>query len=100
MVDDKGVMSGNCLAEGCVPSKAVQEVTELVRRLAKGSALGLGAAPGVDFAGVMAHKDRVQRTRYEQHATELAALSGRLELLQGTARLVGPNEVEVTRARR
>ncbi|MGF2945518.1 FAD-dependent oxidoreductase, partial [Mycobacterium sp. Lab-001] len=26
MVDPKGVMSGNCLAEGCVPSKAVREI--------------------------------------------------------------------------
>lgn len=95
MVDDKGVLSGNCLAEGCVPSKAVREVAELVRRLAKGSALGLGAPPSVDFSGVMAHKDRVQRTRYEQHAAELAALGDRLELLRGTARLVGPHEVEV-----
>ncbi|MGC9200260.1 MAG: FAD-dependent oxidoreductase, partial [Acidobacteriaceae bacterium] len=26
MVDTKGVMSGNCLSEGCVPSKAVREM--------------------------------------------------------------------------
>lgn len=95
MVDDKGVMSGNCLAEGCVPSKAVREVTELVRRLAKGADLGLGGPANVDFGRVMAHKDRVQRTRYEQHARELDALGGRVELVKGVACLVGPHEVEV-----
>ena len=25
MIDKKGVMSGNCLSEGCVPSKAIIE---------------------------------------------------------------------------
>jgi len=95
MVDDKGVMSGNCLFEGCVPSKAVREVSELVRRMAKGPAFGLSGPGSVDFAGVMAHKDRVQRTRYEQHAAELGRVADRLELRRGSARLVGPHEVEV-----
>ena len=32
MVDPKGVMSGNCLAEGCVPSKTVREIAHLLTR--------------------------------------------------------------------
>jgi len=97
MVDTKGVMSGNCLAEGCVPSKAVFEVAELRRRLALqpiAHALGpLGASP--DYGAVVAHKDEVQRTRYRQHDAELAGQADRLELLRGTARLVDPHVVEV-----
>ncbi len=32
MIDTKGVMSGNCLAELCVPSKAVHETATLQGR--------------------------------------------------------------------
>jgi len=54
MVDTKGVMSGNCLAEGCVPSKAVYEMAELRRRLA--------AAP-VARARIGRDSSRLRRSR-------------------------------------
>jgi dihydrolipoamide dehydrogenase len=98
MVDTKGVMSGNCLAEGCVPSKAVYEMAELRRRMAAvpvARALGsLGAPP--DYAGVVAWKDEVQQNRYDQHAGELNELGALLQLVQGTGRLVDAHSVEVT----
>jgi dihydrolipoamide dehydrogenase len=95
MVDDKGVMSGNCLAEGCVPSKAVREVAELYRRARLGAALGLPRLDGPpDYEAVLAHKARVQRLRYAQHAAELAA-EAYLELVAGHARLVDAHTVEV-----
>jgi len=97
MVDSKGVMSGNCLAEGCVPSKAVREMAELRRRMALGHvsrALGaLGGAP--DYNAVVAHKDGVQQTRYRQHSDELSEQSARLRLVKGTGRLVDAHTVEV-----
>jgi dihydrolipoamide dehydrogenase len=98
MVDTKGVMSGNCLAEGCVPSKAVFEIAELRRRLRlapMAGALGEIDAP-VDYQAVVAHKNEVQRTRYRQHDAELAAESDRLQLRHGTAVLLDPHTVEVT----
>lgn len=101
MADSKGVMSGNCLAEGCVPSKAVFEVAELRRRLRlapMGKALGTLAAPP-DYLAVVAHKNGVQRIRYRQHDDELAGVADRLQLLHGTGRLVDPHTVEVTTGR-
>ncbi len=64
MVDPIGNRGGNCLAEGCVPSKAMRE-TALLRRLSgKFAHFGLqGNAPGVDWAALLAHKDRVQHSR-------------------------------------
>lgn len=97
MVDAKGVMSGNCLAEGCVPSKAVFEVAELRRRLRlapMGGALGQLGDP-VDYQAVVAHKDDVQRTRYRQHDAELAVESRRLQLRHGTAKLLDAHTIEV-----
>ncbi len=73
MVDPIGNLGGDCLAEGCVPSKAVREAA-LVRGLAdKFDGFGLrGSKPAVDWPAVLAHKDRVQHTRYAQHAQEIA----------------------------
>lgn len=95
MVDDKGVMSGNCLAEGCVPSKAVREVAELARRGRRATRLGLHGQPTVDFGRLMDHKDRVQQTRYRQHADELARVADHVDLLTGHARIADPHTVEV-----
>ena len=68
MVDPIGNLGGNCLAEGCIPSKAVREAA-LVRAMAKKyEVFGLsGPVPGVNWRGILAHKDRVQQIRYRQH---------------------------------
>lgn len=95
MVDPMGVMSGHCLAEGCVPSKAVREVAERYRQARNFDRFGLTGKLGVDFAAVMAHKDQVQRTRYAQHARELAPLEGRLSLVSGRARFEDEHTVVV-----
>ncbi|WP_163754140.1 dihydrolipoyl dehydrogenase [Mycobacterium botniense] len=97
MVDPKGVMSGNCLAEGCVPSKAVYEVAELYRRVtAAPMSRALGALTGPpDYAQVVAWKDQVQKDRYRQHDGELQAASANLRLVPGTGRLIDSHTVEV-----
>ena len=95
MVDTKGVMSGNCLAEGCVPSKAVREVAAARRRALRGEQMGLSGTLEVSYARVLEHKSWVQRLRYQQHDAELASLGDRLQLIKGEARLLDPHTVEV-----
>lgn len=94
MVDPIGNLGGDCLAEGCVPSKAVREAS-LVRARATGYAsFGLhGAVPTVDWRAVLAHKDGVQRTRYAQHTAEIEASS--VDFYTGRARVVGEDVVQV-----
>ncbi|MGC8472506.1 MAG: dihydrolipoyl dehydrogenase [Acidimicrobiales bacterium] len=98
MVDTKGVMSGNCLAEGCVPSKAVHEMAELQRRMTAAPVeRALGALrTSVDYGGVVAWKDEVQQNRYRQHAAELDLAAERLRLERGTGRLLDAHTVEVS----
>lgn len=98
MVDAKGIMSGNCLAEGCIPSKTVREGAALLRRVQRGGTFGLRAGPvKADYGGVVTHKDWVQELRYAQHAAELAELGERLQLVAGTATFLDPHTVEVER---
>jgi len=98
MVDSKGVMSGNCLTEGCVPSKAVYEMAELRRWMAAAPVeRALGELDrSVDYAGVVAWKDAVQENRYDQHAGELDRAAERLRLVHGTERLLDAHSVEVS----
>ncbi|MDA8333230.1 MAG: dihydrolipoyl dehydrogenase [Candidatus Dormibacteraeota bacterium] len=95
MVDVKGVLSGNCLAEGCVPSKAVREVAATYHRMTRAAAMGLSGALEVSYEQVLAHKTRVQTLRYQQHDLELAASSEQLQLIKGRASLLDPHTVEV-----
>lgn len=94
MVDPIGNLGGDCLAEGCVPSKAVREAA-LVRGLAaRLDHFGLrGGPPAVDWRAVLAHKDRVQRTRYAQHAREIA--QGTVAFVQGRGAIVDVDAVRI-----
>ena len=95
MVDPIGNLGGDCLAEGCVPSKAVREAALARTWPAKYGLFGLrGGTPEVDWRGVLSHKDRVQSIRYAQHGEEIAAST--LAMHKGTGRIVDDHTVEVT----
>lgn len=108
MIDDKGVMSGNCLAEGCVPSKAIRESVNLYRMSKKFDFWGLDGKISFDYKRIVAHKDNVQKFRYAQHAQELQEALPHLKLVKGHAKFIddhtlevkSENEIETYRAKR
>ncbi|PYB68967.1 dihydrolipoyl dehydrogenase [Thermoplasma sp. Kam2015] len=87
MIDKKGVMSGNCLAEGCVPSKAVIETVHTMTKMRHFENVY------IDYGKIVDHKDEVQNIRYKQHDEELKEAG--LTIIKGTARLIDENTVEV-----
>lgn len=94
MVDPKGVLSGNCLYEGCVPSKAVREMIDTANAHAQLAGKSAMDMLGSDYAAVVKHKDAVQSRRYEQHGSEIQK-NPTMRLIKGTAKLTGPHTVEV-----
>ncbi len=55
-----GVMGGDCLNTGCVPSKSLLAAAKLAQSRRDGAGLGVAAVePMVDFAAVQAHVQRV-----------------------------------------
>lgn len=95
MVDRFGNLGGDCLAEGCVPSKALRESALLRAMGEKFDYFGLrGAVPTFDWHAVLAHKDKVQNTRYAQHTEEIRQ-SG-ITFHRGSGRLVRAHEAEIT----
>ncbi len=48
MVDTKGIMSGNCLSEGCVPSKAIREMAIHLTRHQRFQSYGIQGSAAAD----------------------------------------------------
>ncbi len=97
MADPIGNLGGDCLAEGCVPSKAVREAALARTWPEKYRLFGLrGEKPEVDWRGVLAHKDRVQSLRYAQHRAQIEASS--LVFHKGIGRIVDERTVDVVTA--
>ena len=95
LVDPFGNLGGDCLAQGCVPSKAVREAALARAAARKFGLFGLhGAQPEVDWAGVLRHKDRVQALRYAQHRLEIDAAN--FTFLEGRGRILDERRVEVS----
>ncbi len=90
MVDKKGVLSGNCLAEGCVPSKAIREQIHTYKRFMAFSNKNID----IDYESIIIHKDNVQKIRYALHEEELKAFKN-LKLIKGVARFKDPNTLIV-----
>lgn len=87
MIDEKGVMSGNCLSEGCVPSKAIIETVHNYKIMREFIEFKL------NYGDIIKRKDHVQEMRYRQHAAELKEAD--LEIIKGTAKLLDTHTVEV-----
>lgn len=92
---EKYRMGGDCLNSGCVPSKALIRSAKMLRYAQRASDFGLKRADGdYDFAAVM---ERVQQVvkRVEPHDSAERYTGLGVEVIQGTARVKSPFEVEV-----
>ncbi len=94
---EKHRLGGDCLNTGCVPSKALIRSAKLLASLQHANELGIrGARAEFDFAEVMERVQRVVR-RVEPHDSAERYRALGVEVIEGTARITTPWEVEVTR---
>ncbi len=95
MADPIGNLGGHCLAEGCGPSKTVREASLARTWPDKYPLLGLrGTKPDADWRAILAHKDRLQSSRYAQHRVQIEQSS--IVFHKGRGRIVDERTVEVT----
>ncbi|WP_287950345.1 dihydrolipoyl dehydrogenase [Acidiplasma sp.] len=87
MVDKKGVLSGNCLSEGCVPSKTIIENVHNYARVKKFYSFN------IDYEKIIERKDSVQKIRYANHDREIK--NSGVTLLKGAASIVDEHTVKV-----
>lgn len=92
---ERGRMGGDCLNTGCVPSKALLAAAHAARNARAAGPLGLRIAePEVDWAAVQAHVHGVIAGIAPMDSVARFTALG-AEVLQGTARFVSPDTLEV-----
>ena len=91
-------LGGDCLNTGCVPSKALIRSARLLSHMARSEEFGIASARAdFDFADVMERVQTVIRTIEPHDSAERYSGLG-VDVVRGSARIVSPWEVEVTRA--
>jgi pyruvate/2-oxoglutarate dehydrogenase complex dihydrolipoamide dehydrogenase (E3) component len=89
-------IGGNCLHEGCIPSKTILRSAQLIAELRNAQSVGVGvpAEVKVDFAGVMARMRRVRERILRVDSAERLRAEG-IALHLGHARFVSADTVDV-----
>ncbi|MGB4228467.1 MAG: FAD-dependent oxidoreductase [Candidatus Dechloromonas phosphoritropha] len=94
---EKHKLGGDCLNTGCVPSKALIRSAKLLAQMARSKEFGIASARAeFDFATVMERVQSVIKTIEPHDSAERYSGLG-VDVVAGTAKIVSPWEVEITR---
>jgi pyruvate/2-oxoglutarate dehydrogenase complex dihydrolipoamide dehydrogenase (E3) component/uncharacterized membrane protein YdjX (TVP38/TMEM64 family) len=95
---EKHRMGGDCLNTGCVPSKALIRSAKFLSHLARSREFGIrDASATFEFGEVMKRVQTVVQTVEPHDSVERYTGLG-VEVVEGTAKIVSPWTVEITRA--
>jgi pyruvate/2-oxoglutarate dehydrogenase complex dihydrolipoamide dehydrogenase (E3) component len=95
---EKHKLGGDCLNTGCVPSKALIRSAKLLSHIRRSTEFGIREAKAdFDFAEAMERVQRVIKTVEPHDSAERYTGLG-VEVIEGTAKIVSPWEVEIARA--
>lgn len=99
LVERDDSLGGDCTFYGCVPSKALIEVSRTLADMARLAADGVvtGVA-GIDFAAIVARQRRIVEEIATDERDERFTEAG-IEVMHGPATFVGPSELEVANDR-
>lgn len=93
---EKHQLGGDCLNTGCVPSKALIRSAKLLSHMARSKEFGIELARAeFDFATVMQRVQSVIKTIAPHDSAERYRGLG-VDVVQGSAKIVSPWEVEIT----
>ena len=93
---EKHKLGGDCLNTGCVPSKALIRSAKLLSHMARSKEFGINSAQAsFDFAEVMARVHSVIKTIEPHDSAERYTGLG-VDVVQGSAKIVSPWEVDIT----
>jgi len=99
IVVEKDLLGGTCLNRGCIPVRAISRTLQLKHELELAQEKGLGLTItncALDFPQVITHKNDLVQTLREGLIRSFE--QQKIEVIHGTARVVGPNEVEIQTA--
>ncbi len=95
---EKHKLGGDCLNTGCVPSKALIRSAKFLSHVARAEEFGMRRTTSADysFAEVMERVQRIVREIEPHDSVERYTGLG-VEVIEGSAKIVSPWEVELTR---
>ncbi|MFA7293150.1 MAG: FAD-dependent oxidoreductase [Rhodocyclaceae bacterium] len=95
---EKHKLGGDCLNTGCVPSKALIRSARFLSHVTRAREFGIATASArFEFAEVMERVQSIIRTIEPHDSAERYTGLG-VDVVQGSARIVSPWEVDITRA--
>lgn len=96
---EKHKLGGDCLNTGCVPSKAIIRSAKLLSHMQRSKEFGIRSATAeFDFADVMERVQKVIKDIEPHDSVERYTELG-VDVVEGTAKIVSPWEVEITDAK-
>ncbi|VAX76439.1 dihydrolipoyl dehydrogenase [Buchnera aphidicola] len=96
IVEKYGVLGGTCLNVGCIPSKSLLHLASLIREIQDFSRynINLGNTKKLDILKVMNWKENIVSNLV--HGLKCMAKSRQVKILQGMAKFINKNLLEVT----
>ena len=91
---EKGLLGGDCLVHGCVPSKALLRSAHVAAGARHGHALGVEASVTTDFEAIMARMRRIRAGIAPHDSAERLRDAG-IDVFFGEARFEGPDVIKV-----
>lgn len=94
---EKHKLGGDCLNTGCVPSKALIRSAKFLSHISRSAEFGIASASAtIEFSDVMERVQSVIRTVEPHDSAERYTELG-VDVVQGSATIVSPWEVDITR---
>ena len=96
-VVERREVGGTCLNRGCIPTKTLLHASQVYRDAVDGAAMGIHAADAAfDMGEIFAYKRSVsEKLRGGIHGL---LKSAKVDVIEGTAQIAAPGEVDVTAA--
>ena len=95
VVDGASELGGLCILKGCMPSKTLLYVAEVLHQAKNGDRLGLQIPSALpDMKRVAERKRRIIGEFADYRAQQIN--SGKYEVFRAFARFTGPNEIELS----
>lgn len=96
---EKDKLGGVCLNKGCIPTKALVSIAELLNHLQRAEEFGIQVKDySFDFPAIMKRKDLI--TRRLSSGVEQLMKANRVRIVRGEGQIVEPGTVEVLDAER
>ena len=98
MINSGLPLGGTCVNVGCVPSKTLLEIGNeyFQARHPRFLAVKAGSQPPLDFSAAIREKDEIVSALRESNYSRIAGELG-ISLIEGRARFVSPNQIEVNK---